>query len=205
MGTKVYAYFIENENKSEILETWEECQKATKGKKARYKSFKSLIEAQNWLENGAVYEKKSEIKSKIKENLPEGIYFDAGTGRGIGVEVRVTNVKGESILHLSNYSQFVNEFGNINLGTERTNNYGELLGLYIALEIANKTGIKKIYGDSNLVLSYWSKGAYKNDLPEKTLEFIKKTIKLRANFEISGGVCEHISGDYNPADLGFHK
>ncbi len=50
----------------------------------RYKSFKSQSEAQNWLDNGAKYEDKNEIKA----NLPDGIYFDAGTGRGIGVEVR---------------------------------------------------------------------------------------------------------------------
>lgn len=206
MKKKFYAYFLEKSNLSGICDTWEECQKKIKGNKSRYKSFSTLEEAKMWLKEGANYENKTEIKKERQKTLPEGVYFDAGTGRKIGVEVRVTDVKGNSLLHLSEYSKFVNEFGNINLGFDRTNNYGELLGLFLAIEIANKINIDNIYGDSKLILQYWSKGFYHSDkLTEKTVSLILKTISARRNFEKNNGSIEYISGDYNPADLGFHK
>ena len=63
---KFYAYFIINTNENGILENWVECQKIVSGKKARYKSFKSLLEAQEWLNSGANYEKKEKRTSNWK-------------------------------------------------------------------------------------------------------------------------------------------
>ena len=40
---------------------------------------------------------------------------------------------------------------------------------------------------------------------EKTVNLIKKTAARREQFENIGGTIEHVSGDINPADLGFHK
>lgn len=206
MVQKIYGYFLENENKIGIVESWDECKKIVSGKKARYKSFTNKEECLTWLNSGANYEKKAEIKKEIKKNLPEGIYFDAGTGRGIGVESRVTDVKGISLLHFNSLGYQPNEFGNIHLGKEKTNNFGELLSLLLAIDIANKTNCKHIYGDSNLVLYFWSKGIFKKDkLPSETVELILKVIDARKKFELNGGTVEYISGDYNPADLGFHK
>ena len=62
---KVYAYYLLETGKTDIVDTWEECQAATKGKKARYKSFKDLDEATQWLINGAEYEKKQEVNEKL--------------------------------------------------------------------------------------------------------------------------------------------
>ena len=55
--------------------------------------------------------------------MEKGIYFDAGTGRGIGVEVRITNENKENILDkispsalkklLKDTTWIKNEFGNI--------------------------------------------------------------------------------------------
>ena len=46
---KVYAYCILDDNKfiveSNIVYTWDECQNIVKGKKSRYKSFKTETEA----------------------------------------------------------------------------------------------------------------------------------------------------------------
>lgn len=206
MAKKFYAYFLENENRYGIVESWDECKNIVSGKKARYKSFPTKQECETWLARGANYEKKSELKKEIKKTLTEGIYFDAGTGRGIGVESRVTDVQGNSLLHFNSYGYTPNEFGNIHLGKEKTNNYGELLGLLLAIDIANKSGYKHVYGDSNLVIYFWSKGIFKRDkLPLETVELILKVTELRKNFEKNGGNVEYISGDYNPADLGFHK
>jgi len=37
------------------------------------------------------------------------------------------------------------------------------------------------------------------------VELIKKVALLRTEFEKNGGTVKKISGDVNPADLGFHK
>ena len=127
MKKKFYAYFLENESKSGICETWDECKTIVHGKKARYKSFPSLEEAKDWLEQGAKYEKKlsEELfktkidKEKLKSQLTDGIYFDSGTGRGIGVEVRVTDLSGRSLLDESSIKFKINQFGNLHLGHDQ--------------------------------------------------------------------------------------
>lgn len=199
--SKLYAWYNSNvDNGIDI--NWETC----KNRKAlRYKSFKTLEEAKLWLENGAKYE-----KSNIELN--DGVYFDSGTGRGRGVtEVRVTDKDKNSLLNhlitpkfedfLKSKGWKINEFNNIELDADKSNNYGELLGMYLALEIARKLGYTDIYGDSKLVIYYWSKGSY-NELPKETVKLIEQVTKNRKSF---GGNIWYINGDYNPADLGFHK
>lgn len=199
---KFYAVYLEASNLSKIVNTWSECQKLTKDKKSRYKSFKTKKEAEAWLKAGANYENKAEIK----KNLPEGIYFDAGTGRGIGVEVRVTNKSGTSILNKFLEANKINEHGNYLCPKGSTNNFGELLGIYIAINIALKENINNIYGDSKLVLEYWSKGFVKKEnVSDETFSLIEQVKKLRNEYEKTGGNITHVSGDYNPADLGFHR
>ena len=69
-----------------------------------------------------------------------------------------------------------------------------------------KNNIKVICGDSNLVIEFWSRGKYNSDGLEKdTIDLIKRVTSLRAEFEKNGGKVKKISGDVNPADLGFHK
>ncbi len=199
---KIYACFYVNENYGETFSTWEECQKAVKIKKCRYQSFKTINEAQEWLNSGAEYIKKDDIK----KNLPDGIYFDAGTGRGIGVEVRVTFKDGNSVLNKYLSEDKINEFGNYLMPFGSSNNFGELTGINFALEIALKEGILNIYGDSALVIDYWSKGFIKKDnVNSETYELALKVKNKREFFESIGGKVSHISGDFNPADLGFHK
>ena len=204
---KVYAYYLLETGKTDIVDTWEECQAATKGKKARYKSFKDLDEATQWLINGAEYEKKQEVNEKLLEKLDrDAIYFDAGTGRGEGVEVRVTDFDGNSLLYQIMSPKKINEHGNYNVAPTRTNNFGELVGLYFALEIAKIIDCSLISGDSRLVIDYWSLGHFhENNLELDTISYINKVIVMRKEFEKNKGVIKHISGDINPADLGFHK
>ena len=210
-----YAYLLLDTNEKGITTKWPECQKKVSGQNARYKKFSSENEAKDWINNGAEYDvpigraagsknskkKTSKINNIILEN---GIYFDAGTGRGIGVEVRVTDKHKTSLVHKFRSSR-VNEFDNIHLG-DVTNNFGELYGCYLALTLAIKTDEKKIFGDSKLVIEYWSKGICKRaDLPEKTVKLIDKVKVLRKKFYELGGEIKHVSGDINPADLGFHR
>ncbi|MGL5355178.1 MAG: viroplasmin family protein [Cetobacterium sp.] len=206
MATKYYAFIIDRENYSAIVTTWPECQRLTKGKGARYKSFKTEKEANEWLSEGGVYEDKKQKIIEAKKKLTEGIYFDAGTGRGIGVEVRVTDKTGFSLLDIIMPEKMINEFGNYLAPKGSTNNYGELIGVYLAMDIAIKKGVSEIFGDSKLVIDYWSKGhCNKVSLNEKTIDLINKTSLRREHFEKLGGIIKHVSGDINPADLGFHK
>ena len=205
---KFYAYFITDTNETGILENWTDCQKKVSGKKARYKSFKSLLEAQNWLNSGANYEKKekknlTELYSELER---DAIYFDAGTGRGNGVEVRLTDFDGNSLLHKIMDKKIINEFGNYYVADTRTNNFGELVGIYTAFVYAKKYDTKIICGYSSIVIEYWTKGRYNSsNLENDTVELIKKTTLMRNEFEKKGGIVKKISGDINPADLGFHK
>ena len=205
---KFYAYFITDTNETGILENWTDCQKKVSGKKARYKSFKSLLEAQNWLNSGANYEKKekknlTELYSELER---DAIYFDAGTGRGNGVEVRLTDFDGNSLLHKIMDKKIINEFGNYYVADTRTNNFGELVGIYTALIYSKYYAKNIICGVSSIVIEYWTKGRYNSsNLENDTVELIKKTTLMRNEFEKKGGIVKKISGDINPADLGFHK
>lgn len=195
-----YAYLIPRENKHGITDNWKECEKLVSGVfGARYRGFKTHEEAKEWLRAGAHYDLKP-----ITYNLQPGIYFDAGTGRGNGVEVSVTDEKGKNLLHKVISKDELNKHGKHLVGKEVTNNYGELLGMKYALQLAIQEEIKKIFGDSKLVIDYWSKWHVKKDVAEETKMLAHEVAKLRAEFEESGGVVHRVSGDDNPADLGFH-
>lgn len=195
---KYYAYLVDG--KMGITDNWPECQKLVSGKEgAKYKSFSSSKEAELWLEAGAKYE----IKHVI---LRDGIYFDAGTGAGNGVEISVTDKNSKSLLNKVLSKKQINSRGFYLLEQGGTNNFGELLACKYALEIALKENVKNVFGDSKLVIDFWSKGYIKKDnLPKETVELSFEVKKLRYQFEQKGGKIELISGGDNPADLGFHR
>lgn len=203
MKKKYYAWVANGKNG--VTETWEECKEITAGVAgAKFKSFESLNEAQLWINAGADY------KIKYLDVRP-GIYFDAGTGTGNGVEVSVTNDKGGNLLEEILPKKELNAKGKKQLNGV-TNNFGELLACKYALQIAlknQKTGRGRtpteIFGDSKLIIDYWSKGFIKKELPEETIVLAKEVKVLRFEFEKNGGNIEHVSGGKNPADLGFHK
>ncbi len=146
--------------------------------------------------------------NKIIHHHPIGIYFDSGTGRGKGVEIRVVNEKRISILDKILDKSLINEYGNHYVKNFQgiSNNFGELLALYAALKIALKENITNIFGDSKLIIDYWSKGIYNSKkLKQITINLIKKTVELRKKFEEQGGKISFIPGNENIADLGFHK
>ena len=212
---KYYAYFFDEKNNG-IVDTWSECEKIVHGTKARYKSFIDKSVAQDWLDSGANYERNISLKTPVDTTLEKGIYFDSGTGRGIGVEVRVTDENKENILDkispsalkelLKDTTWIKNEFGNIQFERKKTNNFGELIGFYFALNCAKNLKYNVISGDSRLVIDYWSLGRFhESSLELDTINYINKVILLRKEFENNKGIVKHISGDINPADLGFHK
>ncbi len=202
LAKKYYAYRFPS-GKSGVVDYWLACERLVSGTaNARYRGFKTRREAEDWLGAGAPYEPRPK---KDHPPLEKGIYFDAGTGRGQGVEVSATDEHGKDLLHLVLPKTKINKFGKHHAGKEATNNYGELLGLQYALGVAAKKGALKIFGDSKLIIEYWSKGiAKKKSLPKKTVALIEEVAGLRREFEKTGGHVGRVSGDVNPADLGFH-
>lgn len=199
---KYYAYLLLNKNRSGICENWKECEKIVSGKEARYRGFENMKKAEEWLEGGAKYEIRPPKQAK---KLEEGIYFDSGTGRNQKVEVSVTDETGKDLLQKITPKIKLNKFGKHPV-PEATNNYGELLACKYALQLALKAGIKNIFGDSQLVLNYWSKGFInKKEMNKQTINLSEETSKLRKKFENARGKIKFIEGDYNPADLGFHR
>ena len=199
---KYYAYLIPSTKKQGITEDWASCERMVKGVYgARFKGFESRRDAEQWLVAGARYE------VRVPKKLEPGIYFDAGTGRGDGVEISVTDESGKNLLHKAFSKADINRFGkHLVQNPSATNNYGELLALRSALEVAHKLKIKRIFGDSKLVIEYWSQWRIKRaELPEETVELADEVAEMREAFEAKGGVIERISGDDNPADLGFHR
>src|SRR3989344_72583 len=197
---KFYAYVVPAKKLKGIAESWAECEPIVSGEVgARYRGFKTREEAEEWLRLGARYE----IKSVKK--LEKGIYFDAGTGRGKGVEISVTDERGKNLLHKVLPKAELNRFLKHEIGEEATNNYGELLACKYAIEIAMKGGMKKVFGDSSLIIDFWTKWRVKKDVEEETFELARETAALLKKFEEQSGEIVRISGDDNPADLGFHS
>lgn len=194
---KYYAYSMNGKNG--ITDSWPQCQKIVSGMvNAKYKGFETKDEAERWLNAGADYNVKHLASEK-------GIYFDAGTGAGKGVEISVTDESGNNLLYKALEKKEIDHRGKHLITKKVTNNFGELLACKYALEIALKENVNKIFGDSKLILDYWSKGYIKKEMPEETIDLANEVKQLRYEFEKEGGKIEHISGGSNPADLGFHK
>lgn len=210
---KIKLYAVVFGFESRLFDNWDDCSNFVKGKSGvKYKKFASEQEANSWIvENLSVKTTSVEVAEKV--NDPSVIYFDAGTGRGIGVEVRVTDSLGNSLINkiasnssfidlCNRYGFIVNDFGNVQLPKNFTNNYGEALGCILAYKIANLLPeVKTILGDSELVIKYWSNGVIKVK-NESTVKMLKFLTDLRASSTLE---LKWIPGSANMADLGFHK
>ena len=136
MNNNIKLYAVVNGFESRLFDNWDDCSNFVKGKSGvKYKKFASEQEANAWImENLSVKTSFEEVAEKVYD--PSIIYFDAGTGRGIGVEVRVTDSLGNSLINkiasnssfidlCNRYGFIVNDFGNVQLPKNFTNNYGE--------------------------------------------------------------------------------
>ena len=98
--------------------------------------------------------------------------------------------------------------GTVLLGRKRTNNYGELYGCLLALRVAGQLGSRHVFGDSRLVLDFWSRGHVAAEMRARDPELAALAALVRtarAAFERGGGALAHIPGGTNPADLGHHR
>ena len=162
-----------------------------------YKKFTTKEDAERWIQ----YNTKPPVI--IDET---GIFFDSGTGGDKGTRVNVTSFdKTRLAVHFPEDAIYDDD--GLMILPDKTNNYGELYALKLAVEYALEHDIKNIYGDSKLVIFYWSMGKYNeaNMTKMDTIELIKETSAIRRKFYEAGGRVTYISGDLNPADLGYHK
>ncbi|MEJ2367042.1 MAG: viroplasmin family protein [Acidobacteriota bacterium] len=204
---KFYAY--KTPEGSGVVESWSECENRVAGRPARYKGFAARGDAEAWLRAGARYEDRAAKKQVAQAKLPEdAVYFDAGTGGGNGTEINVTGRDGVPLLHLVLPEDQLTVRGTHYPPGGRTNNYGELLACVCALKIAEKLKLKKVCGDSELVLKYWSRGHVSRDksAADPDLARLAQTAaRTRKAFESAGGILIHVPGGLNPSDLGFHR
>ena len=205
MKKKYYAYIIPEAHKSGITDNWPACERAVKGKRgARFRGFGTRDQARAWLESGATYKDREAIKA----SLPRAIYFDAGTGRGLGlVEINVTDESGLPLLWQALPKKDITVQGtHVIRKKSASNNFGELLACKYALEIAMKRRVPLVCGDSVLIINYWSRGLVTSkNVSRDTVALAGEVQKLRNKFEKKGGKLQRVSGDINPADLGFHR
>lgn len=204
---KVYAFSIDGEQG--IVRTWALCEARVKGRSARFKGFETEAAARAWLAAGAPYEHKAAKKEEAQAALPkDALYFDSGTGRGDGTEIAVTDAQGAPLLHLVLPEGDLTPRGTHVLPPGSTNNRGELTACLCAMQAARKLGLKKVCGDSALVLDYWSKGhvtAQKRTQDFSLYKLAQLTAAERRAFERTGGKLIKVPGGLNPADLGFHR
>lgn len=207
---KYYAYRTSKDEG--VVTSWVECEARVQGKNARYRSFPDRASALKWLDEGAPYADKKAEKAEALAALPEdAIFFDSGTGPGRGVELRVTDHQGAPMVHLAEplpEDTALTKEGNLLLGFEKTNNFGELLACHLALRVAETQGVTDVFGDSRLVLDYWSKGhvsTEKRRTDPAMASLARKVSKQRKEFEGRGGRLHYVSGSINPADLGYHR
>lgn len=203
-----YCVVFTKENTYQIFNNWKFVKNRIVGIPVKHKKFNDKISAELW--GKQILEKLNRKKTRTLSTTDKDvIYCDSGTGGGKGVQIRVTNWKRESILNLQFSSRHINKKGNIELNQfieieDPTNNLGELMALHAALKIALKTGCKKIASDSKLVIESWSRGVI-DITKEFTRNQVEKVVELREEFERNGGEIFKISGDINPADLGYHR
>ena len=203
---KFYAYLVVH-GESGVTRSWPECEAVTSGRNARYRGFATEGEARAWLEAGARYDFRPRKERAPARDFPEdAVFFDAGTGGGGGTRARVTDRDGVPLAHLACEEDDLTPEGNVRL-PGRTNNFGELLACKLGLLVAMHFGSKHLFGDSKLVIEFWSKGhvSKKMACEEDLVALSRETASLRQTFEAQGGRIERISGDINPADLGFHR
>lgn len=155
------------------------------------------------------------------------LYVDGGQNRQTGVNAWgcVVDAKGIDVLEphrrLLDDMELISVMLPKNIGrrtvivahfqkVKQQNNGAELLAFVAALRLAiyYYPKYKVIASDSKLIVDYWSK--YLSQEKELCMDkrkalYIWEAIQLRQQYEELGGELLKIKGDYNPADLGYHR
>ena len=212
-------YAILNGRRTGVFNSWNECKELVKGfSGAVYKSFSNLEDAQNFLNRDSVSHR------SILQANGSYLYVDAGQNRDTGncSFASVVDHNGDDLVYhnLDLFNDlFLNQIQVSNKdriiavvrfddGIKQQNNAGELIALVMGLRIALKNGIKIVYSDSELMVSYWSKSLKpktRSEMHPDKLLYVEELMRLRIEYLNTGGEILKISGDLNLADLGRHK
>lgn len=220
--SKKFYYVVKKGIIPGIYNNWNDCKKQINGfSGALYKKFSSYEEAQLFLNNGQINELPLFDQNRV-------IYVDGACNnftKPYALGSAVDHYGNDLIknfqplftdMTLREYDLPVGKrfviMVNFNDVVSQQNNGAELLatvaGMRIALYlIKNNYPLQYIFSDSNLIVQFWSKrikdeSAAKMD-PNK-LKYIHELISLRSELELLGCILWKISGDSNPADLGYH-
>jgi len=140
---------------------------------------------------------KGTMEKKFFSPKNHSIFFDSGTYFK-QLEVRVSDMFGNSLLPVIFEKHLLNERLNLVLANDITNNYGELLGCFLAMIIAKRLSVEYVAGDSQIVIFFILDNAKKNSISE---ELCQKTRKFyEKNFF---NKVQYINRAKNPADLRF--
>ena len=203
-----------------IYTSWADCQKNVIGfKGAMFKSFSNIKDAEDYINEDI-----SQIENFTESLLTRKIYVDAGHNKETGDSswASIVNSNGDCLIR--EYKSLFSEFELrdviikdkprtiiiIKIGDLiQQNNNGELIALISGLKLALNIGyINEIYSDSDLMVKYWSKklgNEQRLKFEPLKVQYIDELISLRKQFEAIGGNITKISGDFNLADIGYHR
>lgn len=206
-------YAVITGNQTGIFRSWEECKKSVhRFKGSKYESFKTLEEAEDYVNNSTQYRKNLKVINCL--------YVDGAHNKFTGTIALASVVdenfcdKVEEFRYLFDDIELVTYnlpvgirtlgIANFNDVKIHQNNGAELLALIMGLRIAIVTNLySTIFSDSQLMVDFWSRGYFNgnpNMDPKKKL-YIEELIGLRKKFN---GEIVKIPGKLNKADLGFH-
>lgn len=204
-----------------IYLTWNECKEQVNSFSGTvYKSFTTRQEAENYISENKQYPLSRDtltydIDAK-KCFLEDGIYVDGCCNNTIGSCSSVTDKYGNCLVkkNLTMLSEYLPEYttkehGNrivyeVNFDDVKSqqNNGAELLALVVGLIISIEGKNNKIFSDSTLMVNHWSNKLSNTIKCPRKARLQEMCVKLTTIYK---GKIIHISGDINPADLGFHK
>lgn len=155
MAKKTKYYVVWNGITPGIYDTWENCKLQTQGfPAAKYKSFKSLEEAEEAFEKGPEVIKASNGKKKTKKDYR--YFLDEIVTPSLSVDAACSGNPG--IMEYRGVdTQTKDEYFKVGPFKKATNNIGEFLALIHALSYCQYIGETElpIYSDSRTALSWW--------------------------------------------------
>ncbi len=209
MGKKKKYYVVWVGMTPGIYKTWDECLQQTKGYPgAKYKSYKSLAEANDAYANGVEYN--TPTKSSAKEKITRFHYESLGINmESFCVDAACSGNPG-IMEYRGVWTQTSDELFRKGPFKQGTNNIGEFLALVHALAYFNQTGEKMhIYTDSRTAMAWVRNKKVKTTLKQTKDNAVLFAMMDRALHWLKNNTHNHTIEKWNtkewgeiPADFG---
>ncbi len=155
MAKKTKYYVVWNGITPGIYDNWEKCKLQTQGfPDAKYKSFKTLEEAEEAFLNGPIKTTSNAAKRSAKKDYR--YFIDEIVTPSLSVDAACSGNPGK-MEYRGVDTETKDEYFKVGPFKKATNNIGEFLALIHALSYLNYIGEKElpIYSDSRTALSWW--------------------------------------------------